>query len=252
MNPKSRMVFFTCIGATALTATLVAASAGLGIRGDSAPASAGEPRPLAGEAAILAPGASPAPSATEAKVSVGPYVIPAHDLQGWLASASEPERTLFEDGVLTFAEYQSAVMQTISCMESAGVTVVHFPGYGRGGIGEPGPRLSRRGVYSYVGAVNGAADRPPTEAAAATAACKSGSAQVEFAWAQHTAPSEVELQAMRDQMAKCLRDAGATLSQDHPSDADLKRAKSAGASEETYWKCQFAAADAFEIDRLPG
>ncbi len=243
------------IGLLALTALLLftAAAAG-GLQywdsGDSGGASASGPEPVAASVPArdnVAPTPSPTPH-----VSVTPYHIPPEQLAGWLAAVSERERPLIEDGVLTFEEYQAAVLETVACFERAGVKVVHFPGYGRGGVGEPGPRLSSRGVYSYAGAVQGTPDKRPVESAAATAACKAGSAQVESLWAQHTAPSQVEMQAMRDYMAKCLRDAGATVPQDHASDAELKRAKSAGASEEAYWKCQFAAADAFEIDELPG
>jgi hypothetical protein len=218
---------------------------------ESSPVDADEPRPL--HVPTTAPiGESAKATAAPVHISVGSYHIPSEQMSGWLAAASSRERPLIEDGVLTFEEYQSAVLETITCFERAGVNVVHFPGYGRGGVGEPGPRLSSRGVYSYVGAVQGTPDKPPAEAAAATAACKAGSAQIEFLWAQHTAPSQVEIQAMRDYMAKCLRDAGATVTATHPSDADLKAAKSNGASDATYWKCQFAAADAFEIDELPG
>lgn len=61
---------------------------------------------------------------------------------------------------------------------------MHFPGYGRAGVGLPGPRLSSRGVYSYVATMTGSADKPPAGAAEATSSCKVGSAQVEFMWAQ--------------------------------------------------------------------
>lgn len=186
------------------------------------------------------------------RIDVAPYIIPQDQLNAWLEGASVRERPLIEDGVLSFKEYESAVLGTIACLEHSGLTVMHFPGYGRAGVGLPGPRLSSRGVYSYVATMTGSADNPPTRAAEATSSCKAGSAQVEFMWAQHTAPSEVEKQAMRDQMAKCLIDAGVDVLQSHPTNADLRAVKGRLQSDQTYYSCQFAVADAFQLDELPG
>ncbi|MCC6960225.1 MAG: hypothetical protein IT301_10295 [Dehalococcoidia bacterium] len=248
----NKRVLWSALGAVILAVVAVAAGGLVFGGGDSStPVSADGPGPLS---TAVAPGKGPAPgaAATTVNVTVGPYTIPPAQLTGWLAVASERERPLLEDGVLTFAEYQSAVLDAVACIERGGVKVVHFPGYGRGGVGEPGPRLSSRGVYSYAGSVQGSSGSVPADAARVVADCKAGSAQVEFIWAQHTAPSEVELQAMRDAMAVCLREAGASVPEAHPSDVQLKAAKQHGASDQAYWTCQFAAADAFEIDRLPG
>ena len=92
----------------------------------------------------------------------------------------------------------------------------------------------------------------PAEANAAVGRCKAGSAQVEFMWAQHTAPSQVEVQAMRNQMRECLATRGATIPES-PSDLQLRATRDSGAvSKADYQACQFAAADAFEIDEVPG
>ena len=178
-----------------------------------------------------------------------PYHIPATELSEWLAAASPEEDALIKDGELTFEEYESAVLRSVQCIKNAGSTVVHSSGYGRSVAPAPGPRLSSRGVYSYFGSVPGTPDRRPTDAFAKIDDCVSLSAQVAFLWAQHTAPSEAELQAMRDYMAECLRHSGADFPLRQPSDAELREAV---ISEDVYVRCQFESADAFEFDRLPG
>jgi hypothetical protein len=66
------------------------------------------------------------------------------------------------------------------------------------------------------------------------------------------APTEAETQAMRNQMAACLAAAGAVVPAS-PSDADLRSLRgTAPLDNGTYRRCQFEAADAFEIDELPG
>lgn len=164
-----------------------------------------------------------------------------------MASATAAEQVLFRDGVLTFEEYESAVAATMRCIEEAGLTIAHSRGYGRGDGAGVGPRLSSRGVYSYEARGGPVYDRA---ANTAVGGCKATSAQVEFMWAQHTSPSDVELQAMRNHMAACLAAAGVTVRAD-PSDLDL-RARKGDVDSGKYRQCQFAAADAFEIDRLPG
>ena len=155
--------------------------------------------------------------------------------------------------MLTFDEYSSAVMATVGCIEDAGIDVVHPGGFGRGGDFQPGPGLSSRGDYRYSGSITTNSPTRPTGAIDQINSCKTLSGQAEFLWAQHTTPSEVEIQAMRDDMAQCLKADGAEIPADHPSDPQLRELLTSSAvPKDQYRACQYAAADRFEIDRLPG
>jgi hypothetical protein len=198
---------------------------------------------------IRATGATPILRSSEF-VPPRPYQIPAEQLAEWQKSASESERRYIEDGVVTFEEYESAVFETVRCIEEAGITVVHSTGYGRSQEMVEGVRLSRHGIYQFVGRIPSYDGSRPTAELDAINRCRVGSAQIQFLWAQHTAPSDVELQAMRDHMAVCLERLGADVG-DRPADQDLQQHK-AEVGFEAYMTCQFAAADAYEFDRAPG
>lgn len=207
----------------------------------------------AGDGTVMADQPSPPPSAASgARPTVPDYHILPDQLQAWLDAASPEERAIFADGVLTFGEYESGVFRTLACIEGAGLTVAHSNGYGRAHDVQPGPRLSSRGVYSYFGQVTTYSPTRPAKEFAALAECKQLSAQVEFMWAQHTAPSQVDVQAMRDHMAACLRTLGANVPE-RPSDHELQAVlRPAQVSQQEYDSCRFQAADTFEIDSLPG
>lgn len=190
-------------------------------------------------------------SVAGAGAPVPPYVIPPDDLPRWLEVVSDPVRPAIEDGVFTFEEYEALVFVTVRCIEEAGMQVVHSTGYGRAGGAEPGPRLSRRGVYTYHAIVTTYSPTPPAREIRLLEACKSLTAGIQELWAQHTAPTLEEIQEMRDYMAQCLRDGGVSVAE-HPSDQDLRRLLDAGVSPSTYQQCQFATADAFETDSPPG
>jgi|GEM_PF-7060313 len=220
-----------------LALSLFALAAGLGM------AKLFDDRPGAGRAEA---GASLPPGF----VAPQPYHIPPERLGEWLRVSTDFEKDLIRDGTLTFEEYQQAVLRTVSCIERAGLDVVHSTGYGRSEEMVTGPRLSKRGVYSYTARIFSPDGSRPEAEFAAVNECRAGSAQVEFLWAQHTAPSEVELQALRDHMAACLRENGSGVAE-RPSDEELRRAVGS-VPHEIYRGCQFKAADALEIDRVPG
>lgn len=236
------------VAAAIAGAALLALSRG----GQDSSAQARGPAPVSTAAPELS--SSPGPvTPTLPVVNVQPYTIPADQLSGWLAQASDVERPLIADGVLTFGEYRSAVMATVACIEDAGIDVVHPGGYGRGGDFQPGPGLSRRGIYRYAGAITTSSPTQPAGAFDRINVCKTISAQAEFLWAQHTTPSQVEIQAMNDDMAACLRAEGAEIEAEHPSDLQLRALVAPSAvSKDQYRACQFSAADKYEIDRLPG
>lgn len=249
MRPRRIWYSVTAVAVAAAIggAALLALSRG----GQDTPARAGGPAPVS--TAARERHSSPVAEADLPVVNVQPYTIPADQLPGWLAKASDIERPLIADGVLTFDEYSSAVMATVACIEDAGIDVVHPGGYGRGGDFQPGPGLSSRGIYRYTGAITTYSPTRPTGAFDKINDCKTISAQAEFLWAQHTTPSQVEIQAMNDDMATCLRASGAEIAAEHPSDAQLQAVLSSNTvSKDQYRACQFAAADRYEIDRLPG
>lgn len=210
-------------------------------------------RPTADDGTVVADQPSPPPGAASGvRPTVPDYHILPDQLQAWLDAATPGERAIFADGILTFEEYESAVFETLACIEEAGLTVAHSNGYGRAHDVQPGPRLSSRGVYSYFGQVTTYSPTRPAKEFAALAECKQLSAQVEFMWAQHTAPSQVDLQAMRDHMAECLRTLGMTVPE-RPGDRELQAVlRPAHVSQQEYDSCRFQAADTFEIDSLPG
>lgn len=184
--------------------------------------------------------------------SIPPYAIPADQLPAWMDAVSDPVRSAIEDGVFTFQEYEAAVFLTLSCIEDAGMTVVHSRGYGRSEGIESGPRLSKRGVYSYHVTVTTYSPTPPAREIKLLEGCKTLSAGAQQLWAQHTVPTAQEHLAMRNHMAACLRAAGAAVFED-PSDRDLRALRDEGlVSLDDYRACQFEAADAFSIDGPPG
>ena len=234
MNRRRALILRSLV--VLLVAVGVAALSTLAPRNDK-PAQAGEP--------------SPVPRTGEWQPVADYHILPG-EREAWMAAANEYEDELFKDGVLTFVEYEAAVFRTLACIDAAGLTVMHSNGYGRAFDVQPGPRLSSRGVYSYFGQVTTNSPTRPAKEFAALAECKQGSAQAEFMWAQHTAPSQVDVQAMRDHMAACLRGLGATV-REHPNDLELGAVSSSGqVASGDYDQCRFEAADTFEIDSLPG
>lgn len=134
--------------------------------------------------------------------------------------ASEFERSLLQDGVLTFHEYEQATFAAVECMKSAGLGI--GPGDGpEVPENTEGPRLTARGKYTYN------PYSPPNfskdEFIRLVTECKRRYSDViDFFWAIKTAPTEVELQTMRASIGRCLRDTGHEVPE-HPSSLDLAR-----------------------------
>ena len=183
---------------------------------------------------------------------VGPYHVPPDQLLEWLRVSTQNERLLIEDGShLRGVRIGGKSNRGLHRTRGSGCGALEGLRPIRRGI-DPGPRLSSRGVYSYFGRIATYSPTRPETELAAIRECKRGSAQVEFMGRSAPPPSEVELQAMRDHMGECIRALGTPVPE-RPSDNDLRGLLDGRAvDKEAYRRCQFAAADAFELDRLPG
>ncbi len=158
----------------------------------------------------------------------GDFTIPESRLDDILAAASEFERPLLADGVLTFAEYEQAVFAGLSCLEEKGATIVHvvpvvFGGTVHGDFAQakPGPRLTARGQYFYIPSLPGLS-LPETQSIRESCA-KQYHSIIDFLWAEAIAPTESERQTMTTVMGDCMRERGLEIPE-NPSEDDLLRA----------------------------
>lgn len=104
--------------------------------------------------------------------------------------AAENEKPYFEDGVIDFADYEEAVLATVSCVEERG-----FP---------MDIELASDGFYQYVGVANGRDD----ELADALDGCRQlWSQEVELAYHEAQGPTADDLPAVHATI-QCLVDAG--------------------------------------------
>ncbi|MGH6692992.1 MAG: hypothetical protein ACREF4_20175, partial [Gammaproteobacteria bacterium] len=121
-----------------------------------------------------------------------------------LALTSAEQADILADGVLTFGEYESAVMSMTECVRER-IPDVSLVVVGRNGEFVPGPRLNNRNRYDYGFIYHGSIEASEV----AIAECKRQHlSEVEFFWAEHVAPSERDLQEARYALARCVRDAG--------------------------------------------
>jgi hypothetical protein len=115
-------------------------------------------------------------------------------LQALPGELSDFQKDILKDGVLTFAEYETAVLSLVDCAQRAGIS-----------LAEP-VRISKRDTYLYsftypLASRAGAED--------SILSCRQTYTDyLEQFWAEFTAPSEEELQRARDELARCLRDRG--------------------------------------------
>lgn len=148
------------------------------------------------------------------------YRLTADQKSRALAQASDFERTLLADGVLTFEEYEEATFAAIQCMKSSGFGI--GPGDGPEVQDKlEGPRLTPRGRYTYNPYSPPNFDRD--EFIRIITDCKRRYTDVvDFFWAVKTAPAETELQRMRSEIAACLRAVGHEVPE-QPSSLELAR-----------------------------
>ncbi len=138
-----------------------------------------------------------------------------------MRTASQYQAELLQDGVLTFSEYESAILAAVKCEEAAGFKILAFPIPGK--PGRPGPELSTRGEYQYVQASDDGADR--AELGAALQRCEEEYVSiVKPLWAEHVAPTASELQGARNEIGSCLREQGVAVSRQPSGDELMKLA----------------------------
>lgn len=137
-----------------------------------------------------------------------------------MAFASDFEKPFLQDGVITFQEYEQATFAAIECFKSSGFSI--GPGDGpEVPDGISGPRLTKRGKYTYNPV------SPPNysieQFGAAVAECKTKhSGVIDFFWAVKSAPSETELQDARKAIGVCLRESGREVPE-QPTSVELVR-----------------------------
>ncbi len=151
----------------------------------------------------------------------GRFAIPSDRNGAVMRAASDYERTLLNDGMLTFSEYEAAALATFKCIEIEGLIIVHFESYGTSDLAaaKPGPRLSGRGKYLY--GIGDPREDPASEMSAVVENCRTQYfTTVEFLWVEHIAPSVKEAQEIRDFVAACVRAAGHSAP-NHPSETEL-------------------------------
>lgn len=110
------------------------------------------------------------------------------------AATSEAVKKKVADGVITFAEYESAVLSMLSCVEDAGASVR-----------QRDPVLSSRGLYtwgiSWQISKGDLSDK--------VFACEQRELGIiDLLWKEHVAPSEQEVQQAMKEMASCLSGSG--------------------------------------------
>jgi hypothetical protein len=105
-------------------------------------------------------------------------------------STPEPVRLVLEDGVLTFPEYESAVLSMIQCVEGAGARVR-----------DRDPVLNFRGLY--VWGISWANEKG--DISQAVLACVQNElGLLDLLWKEFVAPSESEVQMAMKNMAECM------------------------------------------------
>lgn len=141
----------------------------------------------------------------DADVTKLQYRIPKDRLAEVRSAASSLERPIIDDGVISFAEYEAATFSAIRCFTERGFTII--PGDGpESGAQSAGPRLTRRGRYSYSPVSPAGFDA--ARFGAVIADCKTPYATVEFLWATITSPTAQEVNEARQSLARCLRESG--------------------------------------------
>ena len=132
---------------------------------------------------------------------------------------SRYQADLLADGRLTFSEYEKAIFGAVRCEEAAGFKILAYPEQGK--PGRPGPELTARGEYQYLPIPPDDGDQANLRAA--LAGCESEYVSVlRPMWADHVAPTQSDMQAARDDIARCLRSHG-VKAPSHPSGEELMK-----------------------------
>jgi hypothetical protein len=105
------------------------------------------------------------------------------------------QRVLLSDGVLTFSEYEAAILEMARCVRAAG---------GQLELGEP--RLNRRGLYTY--SPSWPVSSPSGTEATIRECIEENLSLVSLLWAEVVTVPEQELRAAMGEMRNCLSGKG--------------------------------------------
>lgn len=157
---------------------------------------------------------------SQAGAEVPPLSLSPQEVAQASANASTSQKEILSDGVITFAEYESAIFAAVQCYNDAGVRISEYPTK-QGGAPVLGPKLTHRGEYQYIPQFPaGTGQQSATDI---TNRCERDIVGViRPLWLDHVSPTQQEVQAARDEMASCLRAAGLDAPQ-HPSQQELLR-----------------------------
>lgn len=161
------------------------------------------------------------PAVTLADLIAGPPASVAVPGDANVAGDSDYQRAILDDGEVTFDEYERATFDAIACMRAAGIIVYAPLDPERPGFRD-GPALNKQGQYQYFPApASENADYVQFEADKQRCDGEYTST-VSYAWLRGTSLTYEDLQAARDAIAECLREAGYEVPE-HPSGADMMR-----------------------------
>lgn len=165
----------------------------------------------------------------------GEYEIPPGLLEQHLEDASEFQRELIEDGIITFADYERAVYATVACLEERGVDVVE------------GPELTGRNVYQFTYAADDREQGPVVY----WECYEEHQVVIDRVWAGtgQENPTEEELEEARAALEACLRGAGIDL----PGGASSADFAAVAESDPTIFQpCSEEVSDEFDMPGFAG
>jgi hypothetical protein len=168
-------------------------------------------------------------------------------LRDGLASAPDGQARALSDGILTFAEYEAAVLEMAACVRESPLKI-EFAQLDREGavIRTGGPSLDQRGRYQYSFFYPGSVP----ESEARIRFCRSEFlTSVENFWIVHVAPSEQDLAAARRALRACLGTSGAELPVE-PAESDFDHLRNAPTRE--FRACSAAVAEEFALPGFSG
>jgi predicted dehydrogenase len=172
-----------------------------------------------------------------AALTAGSFLLACTGSQGATTDApgsqTDFQEAALADGVVTFAEYERAMLATIECLRDGGVEVTDATPV-------PGDRLTFE-FYS------GDDDREAVRAAYQDCYERFAVA-IDRAWATANAPTEEELQEARQALAECLRDAGEDVPE-QPALEDFVRLQQTA---EAFGRCSQAISEEFGIPNFAG
>lgn len=125
-------------------------------------------------------------------------------------SVTEFQRDLMVDGVVTFGDYEAAILTMARCINQSG-----------GALGEGEPKLNRRGLYTY--SPSWPLDSPPGTENAVRRCIDDHVGTISLFWAEVVAVPQEELAKAMSEMGDCLKISGVTDAPDtqHPRDFHL-------------------------------